>query len=361
LTCGGAEVLLAELAAVAPKADLRLTVGFLDDFDGSPVASRLRAAGVEPALVGVPRLLAPSSMRSVRRHLAAVQPDLVHTHLGYSDVLGGVAARSLGIPSVSTVHAMDWAGTPRERVKEALAFVARRACARRIIVVSRSARRAYLERSHVDPARVVTIPNGVVGRPLRGAGRAIRTELGLRPTDRVVVMTAPMRREKGHQRAFAALASLRDGVPELRVLLLGEGVDRSEIESQASSLRATVLALGYRSDVMAVLDAADAVLHTPVTDALPTGLIEAAAAGVPVVASAVGGIPEIVEHESTGLLVGPEADPEEVANALGRVLRDPELRSRLGVEARRRFEAKFSASHWAERLRRTYDAALAET
>jgi glycosyltransferase involved in cell wall biosynthesis len=112
---------------------------------------------------------------------------------------------------------------------------------------------------------------------------------------------------------------------------------------------------------MAVLHAADAVLHTPVTDALPTGLIEAAAAGVPVVASAVGGIPEIVEHESTGLLVGPEADPEEVANALGRVLRDPELRSRLGVEARRRFEAKFSASHWAERLRRTYDAALAET
>jgi glycosyltransferase involved in cell wall biosynthesis len=360
LTCGGAEVLLAELAAVAPKADLRLTVGFLDELDGNPVAARLRTAGVEPALVGVPRLLAPSSMRTVRRHLAAVQPDLVHTHLGYSDVLGGLAARSLGIPSVSTVHAMDWRGPLRERVKARLAFVTRRACARRIIVVSRSARRAYLEHSHVDPTRVVTIPNGVVGRPMTGSGRAIRTELGLRPTDRVVAMTAPMRTEKGHQRAFAALASLRDGLPQLRALLLGAGADRSEIESQASSLGGTVLALGYRSDVMAVLDAADAVLHTPVTDALPTGLIEAAAAGVPVVASAVGGIPEIVQHESTGLLVGPEADPEEIATALGRLLRDSDLRSCLGVEARRRFEARFSARIWAERLRGIYEAALAE-
>ncbi len=361
LTCGGAEVLLAELAEVAPAADLRLSVGFLDDLGGSPVAERLRRAGVEPELIGARSMLAPSSIRSVRRHLAGVQPDLVHTHLDYSDFLGGLAARSLGIPSVSTVHAMEWRGTPRERARAVLAFAARRACARRIIAVSLSARRAYLARSRVDPARVAVVANGVGGRRLRGEGRVVRAELGLRPADRVVVMTAPLREEKGHRSAFAALEALRHRLPELRVLVLGEGPDRSEIERQAASLPGTVIVLGYRSDVMAVLDAADAVLHTPATDALPTGLIEAAAAAVPVVATAVGGIPEIVEHGSTGLLVTPQAAPAEIAAALGRVLCDSGLRSRLGSGARRRFEARFSARGWADRLREVYDATLAET
>lgn len=360
MACGGAEMLLADLAAVAPAAGLSLSVSHLRGLDRSPAVPRLRRAGVDPDLVGIGRLLSPRSAKRVVRHLADHGAELVHTHLGYADVLGGLASRRLGLPWVSTVHAMAWDRTPRERAQTALAFAVRRLVAGRVIVVSESARRAYLARSSIDPARVVVVRNGIVGRRAAGRGRSVRAELGLDPGDSVVVLTAPLRREKGHRLAFAALAALRPRVPRLRALVLGEGPDAGYVSGLAAELGAEVSMLGHRDDVMAVLDAADVVLHTPETDALPTTLIEAGAAGAPVVATATGGIPEIVVDEETGLLVATDSSPATVADAVERVLASPSLRTRLGAAARERFELRFAAEPWARRLRSIYVELLTE-
>jgi glycosyltransferase involved in cell wall biosynthesis len=361
LGCGGAEVLLAEVAEVAGGADIALSVGYLYERPRNPVAERLRAVGVQPMPVGARRMASIGSLAAVRRQLAVAQPDVLHTHLSHADVLGGLAARSLGMPWVSTVHAAAWDGTRRERARARIAFAARRRYARRVIAVSRSARDAYLAHSRIQPGRVVVVPNGISSSREPDAGRRIRMELGLKAGDGVVVVNAPLRREKGHARALAALSLLHEHNPSLRVLLLGDGPDADEILRQAGGCNGMVSALGYRDDVMSVLDAADAVLHTPETDALPNGLIEAAAAGVPVVATATGGIPEIVDAGRTGVLVPADAGPAEISHALGRLLADAELRSRLGAEARRHFERSFSPHRWAAELRAVYEAVLEES
>ena len=353
-------MLLAELAAVAAESGIDLSVGYLYGRRGAPLADRLRAAGARPVNAGAHRMASVGALIGVRRQIAATRPDVVHTHLLHADILGGLAARSLGVPWVSTAHAATWDGTTRERVRAGLAFALRRRYARRVIAVSNNARDAYLAHSGIDPERVVVLPNGISTSPSPGAGRRIRAELGLDPASRVVLISGPLRREKGHARALMALGQLRDQEPALRVLLLGDGPDTDEVLERARALDGTVSVLGYRDDVMAVLDAADAMLHTPETDALPNGLIEAAAAGVPVVATATGGIPEIVEAGKTGVLVPADAGPDEISQALASLLADVEARRSLGAEARQRFQRRFSPDRWAAGLRAIYEAVLNE-
>jgi hypothetical protein len=144
LGVGGAEMLVPEFAAVAGEADIELSVGYLSESYGSPAAARLRRLGIEPVLLPVSRI-GPSAMWAARRHLAAVRPDLVHTHLGYADLVGGLAARSLGLPAVSTVHAIEWErDTVRDRTKSRLMALARRHCATRVLSVSEHERQAYV-------------------------------------------------------------------------------------------------------------------------------------------------------------------------------------------------------------------------
>ncbi|MDQ5809099.1 MAG: glycosyltransferase family 4 protein, partial [Actinomycetota bacterium] len=192
-----------------------------------------------------------------------------------------------------------------------------------------------------------------------GAGAGVRAELGLGPDDVVVTMLAVLREGKGHDVAIEAVAALRDRFPRLRLLVLGEGPHRAEIERMAAPLGDRVLLAGQRNDVMDVLDATDVLLHPTRIDALPTSLIEAAAAGVPVVATDVGGVPEIVVDGEGGLLVPnpPSAGP--VADALARLLEDDGARAAMGAAARRAFEERFTAERWAQRLRALYEEALA--
>jgi glycosyltransferase involved in cell wall biosynthesis len=359
MVAGGAELLLAELAAVAPAAGIDLTVAHLAEWEGgSPAADRLRERGVEPRFVPVSRL-SPAAVRTVGRHLRQVRPDIVHTHLGASDLLGGLAARALGIPAVSTIHSMQWEGPPVERVRQRLMGEARRLCAAKVIAVSDVARARYLAERRDVARHVVVLRNGVGGVPEPGAGARVRAEFGIGADERLVVVLAALRVEKGHDVAIAAVREVRRTRPDVRLLVVGEGGTRPEVEAGVARLGGAGVMSGYRADVMALLDAADVVLQPSYADALPTSLIEAAAASVPVVASRVGGIPEIVEDGRTGVLVPAPPRTDVVAEALGALLDDPARRAAMGAAARERFTAEYSAGAWVTRLRELYDAVLA--
>lgn len=356
LGLGGAESLLADFTIGARAAGVEVSVGYL--IGGGEAADRLRELGIEPSHVPVRGLLGRRDRAAVRRHVAAIAPDLLHTHLGYADVLGGLASRALGVSAVSTIHLAGWIGTPRERVMYRLTALARRHCAARVIAVSDAARRTYLETGWDRPERVVTVHNGIVDAAEPGAGAAVRRELGIAPDELVVAMVGVLRGWKGHEPAADAVRTLLGRFPRVRLLIVGDGPRRGEIEAAVGGLGERVLFTGYRHDVAAVLDAADVLLHPSLYDAFPTALLEAMAAGVPVVATAVGGIPEAVAHGETGFLISPPATAESIVEPLRELLGDPALRRRMGVRGRARFESEFRVDRWLERLLGVYDLAM---
>ena len=193
LTWGGAEMLLSEFAAGAPSAGVELSVGFLDDRDGEP--SGLRASvsgGSSPSWPRTPTVGCPCSIARITGWFGVSSQRCartwLHTHLGYADMFGGLAARPLGIPVVSTIHIMEWDRDPRARPKDyarerLMSFVRRRWTARPSSPFRRQRVGAYLDTGWDRPEHVVTVHNGVAGVPWPGAGRAARAELGLSPAD----------------------------------------------------------------------------------------------------------------------------------------------------------------------------------
>jgi glycosyltransferase involved in cell wall biosynthesis len=357
-------MLLSELAAGASSAQIELSVGYLEDRDGSPAATRLRSRGIEPTLAQIKRphpLLSRSEYLMVRRHLAEVRPDVLHTHLGYADTLGGFAARSLKIPAVSTIHLIEWERRPhnaRDYTRERLMSLARRRYMKAVIAPSEAARQAYLGMGWDKPERVVTVHNGIVAQAQPGTGRAVRHELGLKADDLVAVMLSVLRLRKGHDIATKAVRTLRERFPQLKLLVVGDGPDRVAIEEATAPLGPAAVLAGHRDDVMRVLDAADILLHPSEVDAFPTALLEGMAAGLPIVATATGGIPEIVADQVTGVLIEAPPRSERLIEALRPLLENRELRRQFGARGKERFEHEFTAERWAGRVRVVYEAAL---
>lgn len=358
LSLGGAETLLADFATGVADAGIELSVAYLEDRDA--VAGRLRELGIEPVLLPIGSLLGRADRRLVKEHLAAVAPDLVHTHLGYSHFHGGLAARSLGIPSVASVHVMDWENTLRENMKVRVMGWARKRAAR-VICVSEAARVAYLGHAGDRPQHVITIHNGIVGRARPGAGPRVRAELGIAPDELVLAMVSVLRGRKGHHVAAEAIARLSARFPAVRLLVVGDGPDRAQIERQLDPLGRRVTMAGYREDVMEILDAVDVLIHPSEIDAFPTAVLEGLAAGVPVVATAVGGIPEIIRDGENGILIDAPPRADQLAERTAELLGDPAARDRLRAAGRLDFEARFTVERWVQRLTAVYDEVMAES
>jgi len=370
---GGAQNLLPGFAAAAVREGIQVRVSYLRDY-GGPVAA-FEETGIEPFCIGTSSLLGRTDRALVRAHLAQSEPDVLHTHLGYSDVLGGFAARSLGFPTVSTLHAITWStGSARDRVKERLQAAVRRRSAFPVVAVCEAARQAYLSHRWDAPDRVLTVHNGIRDQHAPGRGKRVREELGLSPTDIVVTMVSVLRRDKaglcpppsvltvaGHEIAAAAVGDLATEFPGVRLLVVGDGPDRPAVERAMSPLGDQALMIGHRGDIPDVLDATDVLIHPAYADAFPTVLLEAMSSNVPVVATAVGGIPEIVGDGEAGVLFGAPPRADELVTAVRPLLADSGVRARLGEAGRRRYEAAFTADRWVQRMLPVYEAAHARS
>jgi glycosyltransferase involved in cell wall biosynthesis len=360
LGAGGAENVLVDLSTAAASAELELVVIAL-----SPVADpmhartlRMRGAAVIELELGRWDLRAvPRTMRVLRDR----RVELVHTHLKHADVVGAIAARLLRLPVVSTLHVIEDAGLSRVgRYKRAAGVAARRSSAARTIAVSSSQRSWYAGMAGSADGLVV-LPNGVAdpGPPGTGDFAGLRSEIGVPRGAQLIVSVSLMRPEKGHALLLDAVATLPRDWPGV-VVLAGDGPLRLGLEARVRAdpaLRDRVRFLGYRSDVPTLLRAADLVVHTSLEDALPTTLIQALAVGVPIVATDVGGIPDIVTPD-VGRLVPARSDA--IAGAVLALAENPRLRAKLGAAGRLRYEERFEAEGWARRLRGIYDEVLAE-
>jgi len=352
---GGAESQLTRFALAAAGSGIRLSIACLEERDGNPAAAPLVEHGIAPVNLNLTGRHGPRSVQAVRRHITAVNPQLVHTHLGTSDMLGGLAARSLGVPAISTIHAASWgAGIDAKRRLV-------RACATRIIAVSDSAKREYLSRGWAREDQIVTVHNGIDAVATPGAGADVRRELGLAPDDLVVGMVSALRPEKGHDVALEIVRSLRDSHPRLRLLIVGRGALTDQIAAQAADLGDAVVMAGMRHDVMRVFDAIDVCLQPSRSDAFPTTLIEAMAASVPILATAIDGIPEIITDGETGVLAAAPPRAPAFADALKDLLDDPEKRRRLAQAGRLDYERRLTTRPWVAGTRAVYDSVIAQS
>jgi glycosyltransferase involved in cell wall biosynthesis len=205
---------------------------------------------------------------------------------------------------------------------------------------------------------VVTMHSGSARTARPGAGRAVRAELGLAPEEFVVAMVSWLHPLKRHDVAIEAVAQLGERVPGLRLLIAGNGPEEERLRREAERLAPSTVFTGYRDDVMELLDAADLLLHPSRMEGFPISLLEAMAGRVPILATRVGGIPDIVDDGVTGALVDPPATSYALAVAIAALHEDAALRARLAESARRRFEESFTAERWAQRLRSFYEGEL---
>ena len=273
-----------------------------------------------------------------------LRPDVVNPHLFRSTAVAAPLARASGVRGVvETYHGREaWRrGALRGR------FVADRLVARlvtRVIAVSRGAADFLVHGKGYPAHKVVVIPNGRdLTRFAAGQDRdAVRKELGLDRDASVVAVVGRLETQKGHVYLLDAWPEVVAAHPDARLVLVGDGSLRDALAAQARErgVADSVLFTGFRADVPRILDAIDVLALPSLHEGMPLTVIEAAAAGRPVVATAVDGTPEVVLEGRTGALV-PPADPPALARALRALLDDPDAIVRMGREASRWARERF--------------------
>jgi glycosyltransferase involved in cell wall biosynthesis len=207
---------------------------------------------------------------------------------------------------------------------------------------------------------VVFVPNGIPDQP-PGDGARVRRELGLAPSDGVVGTVCGLRQEKELQTALRALGRLAHRRPNLRFVVVGDGPERRSLERLADELGVPTLFLGHRpnEEMPDLLAAMDVLVCSSRFEGMPLALLEWMAAGKAIVASRVGGIPSIVNHDQEAVLVPPR-DHLAFAEEIARLLDDPSERRRLGDAAQHRQRAEFRFEQTLGLLEELYAQLYAE-
>jgi glycosyltransferase involved in cell wall biosynthesis len=289
----------------------------------------------------------------LRSLLKQLRPDILHTYLIHGNVLGRIVGRLGGVPviigSELTIGQAGRLGRLVTKLTNPLTDA--------VEVNSETGGKAIVADLGVQPEKVeVVLP----GLDLEVFGRsesrtAIRTELGLDTKQHLVLYIGRLRPVKGVDFGIKAFAQALATQPDMHMALAGEGEQRQHLENLTSELGISekVTFLGVRNDLADVLSAADSVLMPSLTEGFPRVAIEAMASSKPVIATRVGGTPEAIVDDQTGILV-PARDIDAMASAITRLVTDPDLQSRLGSSARQRTEQHYSAASYVARLDQMY-------
>lgn len=351
LEVGGAERQVVDLAVALRRKGYEVVVACSVAGDLSGV---LREAGipVRPLLRRlVKRSLSPAYARRLRGLLRGERFDLAHAHIYASAAAAALATPGTGVPLVITEHTEATWQTWRARWVSR--WVYRRV--ERIIAVSTPIRRRLVERDGVHPDLITIVPNAVVATP-----EARPEEPTAGPSGRPLVgVVARLQPEKGVATFLKAAARTAPRFPEAHFIVAGDGPLRQELVALAEDLglRDRVRFLGFRSDASALMASLDVLVVPSLTEGSPLVTLEAMAAGVPVVASAVGGIPDQIRDGKEGLLV-PPGDTGAMAEAIAALLRDPARARSLGEAGRRRATSVFSHAVMVRRIEDVYREVL---
>jgi glycosyltransferase involved in cell wall biosynthesis len=358
-TSGGAQEHLYNLVTRLDRARYDVSVLALS---GGPGVRRIERTGVSVCVLD--DMPDDEAIAAVAAHLAAVDADVVHNHMYRAEVVGTQAAWSLANARrhrpfvVGTVH------SSRIRSEEDRDLL-RRLTPRidHLIAVSRAIVRKLEDEGRVG-APISLIYNGVdlARYGEQAACPTLLSEYGIASDAPIVGVVARLEPEKGHPTLLDAWPAVIEAVPNANLLVVGEGSQRELLEAQAASLGllgTSVTFTGRRDDVPAVTAALDVAVLPSYREAQGLSILEAMALSRPVIASAVGGIPEMIDDGRTGLLVPPR-DPAALAAAITRLLNDQALAARIGRAGHDLVHERFCVEQMVRAVETIYDEAVAD-
>lgn len=362
LSTGGAEMMLARLLSSVERNSVTPSVVSLTNM--GEVGTSIEAAGVAVQALGISRRMpSPKALYRLRSTMREFDPDVVQCWMYHADLLGGIAARSLGIPAIWSLRQSNLSreanSMPTLLTMQLCARLSSRVPAR-IVCGSEAARRAHLGIGY-SGERMVVIPNGFDlsrFRPSDDDRVSVREELGLAPETLLVGLVARFDPQKDHRSFVEAAGRIHRERPDVHFLLCGSLVSRDNAElarwvDEAGVAPVSHL-LGRRDDLPRLTSALDVAVSSSIGEGFSNTIGEAMASGVPCVVTDVGDSAAIVGE--CGIVVGPR-DPEALAGAVLRLLAMArEERARLGLEGRARIEEQFSLGVIA----RTYEALWSE-
>jgi glycosyltransferase involved in cell wall biosynthesis len=317
---------------------------------GGVLEGRAREAGVTVRPLAFRGDLWPPAILALGRVVSDTRPDVLHLHDPHALSSGLLAlALTAGRPAVAS-----------RRVDFPLrGLLSRRKYAgcRRVIAVSRAIARV-LQTDGIPPDRIRVVYEGVADRPPQPGGRAVLTELGIPEDAPVVGNVAALTDHKDQATLVEAAVRVHAHRPDVRFVILGEGEKRRELEARirARALEGVVVLGGFRNDLDRLVPVFSLFCLSSRLEGLGTSLLDAMAFGLPVVATAAGGIPEAVEDGVTGRVV-PTRDPEALAAAILDVL-PAGARQAMGAAGRRRFEERFTAERMVDETLKVYQEIL---
>lgn len=284
--------------------------------------------------------------------------DLIHLHLWNPASCRYALAASRRFPVVVTEHDPF----PLKRLKAWLKKKLMEHVAA-IIVCSQAAKNIVCEEDSRCASKLTIIPNGIdIEEFITQAKNADRMEIRRTLLEnelnkKIILCAAELHERKGQQHLIKAMRHLLLKFPDIKLIFAGEGSRRKYYEKLARPFGRSAAFLGRRRDIARIMATADMLVLPSIREAFGLVLLEAAAVGLPTIATNAGGIPEIIEHGKTGLLVPPE-NPEMLAQAITRYLENPALAQELAKRAREKVEKDFHARNMAMKTAEVYDKVL---
>lgn len=358
LSTGGAQTVLLHLISHLDRRHFEPTVVCLYNDDGVP-AQQIKAMGIPVIGLGMTykwRLDALYRLYMVFRH---TQPTILHTWMFHANLLGRVIGRLAGIPIIITSrHSVRIGGKWREHLKGWTVKLDDK-----IIAVCEMARQLEIENAHAPPEKVVVIYNSIDWRKFADtnplARNSIRQALNISPNAPLIGAVGRLTPAKGFDILLQSFVKIHHQIPDARLLLVGDGALRQLLETLTRQVNLTdsVIFTGTRNDIPHILKALDIFILSSLWEGLPNTILEAMAASVPVIATTVGGVPEVITHQENGWLIPPN-NVTALTDAVIYLLQNPSERHRLGANGQKRVKNSFDAEFTAQKTINLYQALL---
>ena len=308
----------------------------------------------------IPYLRVISAINRLKYYQKSVNASLVHTQLEFANIFGNIAAKLSKLPSVSTIHTMPSRNISRKmKVHQTLEMITLRYFCEKVISVSEEAGLHHLRIGYSRSEQIQTIYNGIDLSTYNELDRitcttSVRAEFNLPASAKIIITVAVLRELKGIQYMIEAFPEVLLKNSDVYYLIIGDGSHRDKLEQAVDILgiKSRVIFTGKRNDIPRFLSASDIFVLPTLTEALPTVLAEAMAAHLPIIASHVGGIPEMVDHKN-GILLPPK-DVRALSEACNFLLSDPQKCNQMGEAGWDIVNRRFNIIAQVESLKNLY-------